>query len=214
MGNGIGHVTELVENNNLFVVEVTLLISPEFNELPPLESCNLGFTRALFNFSNYDDLVRVNPLHSVSFHETQSDAANDINPIINTSNYMAQATPKEIFVRIDDGTCSSVTSFLLIAKNCPPTIYNYVSANNDGTNDSFFIDGLRDIFVNFELEIYNRWGVLIWEGNNQTDDWRGTATKGLRVNGNEVPDGTYYYVLDLNDPGYPEPFAGFLFLNR
>jgi gliding motility-associated-like protein len=214
MGDGTGHVTELVENNNLFVTEISLLIPPGFNELPPLESCNLGLTRALFNFSNYDDLVRVDPLHSVSFHETQSDAENDVNPINNSSNYMAQATPKEIFVRIDDGTCSSVTSFLLIAKNCPPKIYNYVSANNDGTNDSFFIDGLRDIFVNFELQIFNRWGALIWEGNNQTEDWRGIATKGLRVNGNEVPDGTYYYVLDLNDPGYPEPFAGFLFLNR
>jgi gliding motility-associated-like protein len=214
MGDGTGHVTELVENNNLFVTEISLLIPPGFNELPPLESCNLGLTRALFNFSNYDDLVRVDPLHSVSFHETQSDAENDVNPINNSSNYMAQATPKEIFVRIDDGTCSSVTSFLLIAKNCPPKIYNYVSANNDGTNDSFFIDGLRDIFVNFELQIFNRWGALIWEGNNHTEDWRGIATKGLRVNGNEVPDGTYYYVLDLNDPGYPEPFAGFLFLNR
>jgi gliding motility-associated-like protein len=213
-GFGIGGVTELVENNNTFAVNLSLLTSPEFNPLPPLESCNLGFTRAIFDFSNYDDLVRIDPLHYVSFHETQDDALNDVNPINNSSNYMAQATPKEIFIRIEDGNCSSVTSFVLLARNCPPTIYNYVSANNDGTNDSFFIDGLRDIFVNFELEIYNRWGVLIWTGNNQTEDWRGIATKGMRVNGNEVPDGTYYYVLDLNDSGYPEPFTGFLFLNR
>lgn len=214
LGGGIGHVTELVETNNLFVVDVSLLVSPAFNELPPLESCNLGFTRAVFDFSSYADLVRTDPSHTVSFHDSQEDAMAGTNPIINTANYTAQATPKEIFVRIENSDCSSVTSLILIAKNCPPTIYNYVSANNDGTNDSFFIDGLRDIFVNFELEIYNRWGVLIWTGNNQTEDWRGVATKGLRVNGNEVPDGTYYYVLDLNDAGYPEPLTGFLFLNR
>ena len=51
---------------------------------------------------------------------------------------------------------NSVTSFLLLTENCPPTIYNAVSPNGDGSNDAFFIDGLRDIFVNFELLIYNR----------------------------------------------------------
>lgn len=214
MGDGNGHVTELVETNNLFVVEVSLLVAPPFNELPPLESCNLGFTRALFDFSSYEDLVRTDAAHQVSFHDNLADAENDLNPIFNTSNYLAQATPKEIFVRVENGSCYSVTSFILQSKNCPPTVYNYVSANEDGTNDSFFIDGLRDIFVNFQLEIYNRWGVLVWEGNNNTEDWRGIATKGLRIDGNEVPDGTYYYILNLNDPGFSEPYTGFLYLNR
>ncbi|CAM3354042.1 CARDB domain-containing protein [Flavobacterium longum] len=214
MGDGNGHVTELVETNNLFVVEVSLLVAPPFNELPPLESCNLGFTRALFDFSSYEDLVRTDAAHTVSFHDNLADAENDLNPIFNTSNYLAQATPKEIFVRIENGSCFAVTSFMLQSKNCPPTVYNYVSANEDGTNDSFFIDGLRDIFVNFQLEIYNRWGVLVWEGNNNTEDWRGVITKGLRIDGNEAPDGTYFYVLDLNDPGFPEPYTGFLYLNR
>lgn len=214
MGDGNGHVTELVETNNLFVVEVSLLVAPPFNELPPLESCNLGFTRALFDFSSYEDLVRTDATHTVSFHDNLADAENGLNPIFNTSNYLAQATPKEIFVRIENGSCFSVTSFILQSKNCPPTVYNYVSANEDGTNDSFFIDGLRDIFVNFQLDIYNRWGVLVWEGNNNTEDWRGVITKGLRIDGNEAPDGTYFYVLDLNDPGFPEPYTGFLYLNR
>lgn len=214
MGDDSGHVTELIETNNEFVVEMTLLVSPEFNELPPLTSCNLGFTRARFDFSSYADLVRTDSSHTVSFHETQADAESNINPIFNTTNYLAQATPKEIFVRINNESCYSATSFLLLSKNCPPTVYNYVSANNDGVNDYLIVDGLRDIFVHFQLSIYNRWGVLIWEGNNNSEDWRGTATKGIRVNGNDVPDGTYYYVLDLNDEGYPEPLTGFLYLNR
>lgn len=213
-GDGTGIVTELLENNNVYVVEMSLLTSPEFNTLPPLESCNLGFTRALFDFSSYDDLVRTDPLHTVSFHESLEDAEGNANAIANTSNYMAQATPKEIFVRIENEDCHSVTSFLLLSKNCPPTVYNYVSANEDGTNDSFFIEGLRDIFVNFELAIYNRWGQLVWEGDNNTEDWRGIITKGLRVSGNEAPDGTYFYVLNLNDPGYPEPYSGFLYIHR
>jgi gliding motility-associated-like protein len=118
----------------------------------------------------------------------------------------------EIFVRIDDGLCFSTTSFRLLVRNCPITIYNYVSANNDGANDTFFIEGLRDIFVNFDLEIYNRWGVLIWTGNNNTLDWDGHSTKGIVIYGNHVPDGTYYYILRLNDPDYEKPYTGFLYL--
>jgi hypothetical protein len=55
---------------------------------------------------------------------------------------------------------------------------------------------------------------LLWEGNNNSEDWQGTVTKGIRINGNIVPDGTYYYVLNLHDSGYPEPLVGFLYLNR
>src|SRR5690606_23390888 len=106
----------------------------------------------------------------VTFYETQADAENNVNQIFNTANYTALTTPKEIFVRLDNENCNSVTSFVLQAKNCPPTIYNYVSANEDGSNDSFFIDGLRDIFVNFRLFIYNRWCVLVWEVNNNSED--------------------------------------------
>ncbi|RZJ27389.1 MAG: gliding motility-associated C-terminal domain-containing protein [Flavobacterium sp.] len=213
-GTGTGIVAELIETNNEFASEVTLLVSPETNQLPPLESCNLGLGSANFAFSGYDDLVRTDPLQTVSFYETAEDAANGANPIIGTSNYHALTTPKEIFVRVDNGICFSITSFMLIAKNCPPTVYNYVSANEDGTNDSFFIAGLRDIFVNFQLEVYNRWGHLVWTGNNNSEDWKGITTKGIRIDGNNAPDGTYFYVLDLHDPGYPEPLTGFLYLNR
>ena len=43
-------------------------------------------------------------------------------------------------------------------------------------------------------------------------DWDGTAEEGLRWGDKEMPDGTYYYVLDLHDPEYPEPYVGFLYL--
>lgn len=213
-GTGAGIVNEHDETNNEYATEVSLVISPETNELPPLESCNSGFGAANFNFSNYDDLVRTDPMQSVGFYESQENAESGMNPIIGTSNYHATATPKEIFVRVDNGVCFSVTSFLLMTKNCPPTVYNYVSANEDGKNDSFFIDGLRNIFLNFQLSVYNRWGVLVWTGNNDSEDWKGLTTKGIRIDGNHAPDGTYFYVLDLNDPDYAEPLTGFLYLNR
>lgn len=209
-GNGIGIVTELNENNNNFELPVELIVSPEFNPLENLISCNLGFTRGFFDFSSYEEMVKTDINQNVSFHEFLDDATNNINPINNTSNYEAFYTPKEIFIRIEDEHCYSITSFNLLTRNCPPTIYNAVSANNDFSNDVFFIDGLRDIFVNFELEIYNRWGKHLWTGNQNKPDWDGTVPDGI---GNQkATAGTYFYILYLNDQDYPEPLTGYLYL--
>lgn len=210
-GNGTGIRPELIETNNSFQIEIELTVSPTFNNLDSITSCNLGLTRGIFDFSSYSELVKTDPSHIVSFHESYDDAVQNINPITNTSNYEAITTPKEIFVRIDNG-CFSVTSFFLLTENCPPTVYNAVSPNNDFSNDTFFIDGLRDIFVNFELLIYNRWGKHLWTGNNNKPDWDGYVEDG--VGSTLAPAGTYYYILYLNDPNYPEPLTGYLYINR
>ncbi|CAM3907309.1 gliding motility-associated C-terminal domain-containing protein [Flavobacterium cucumis] len=209
--NGTGIIPELIENNNSFQIEIELIVNPIFNNLNSLTTCNLGLTRGLFDFSNYSEAVKTDPNHVVSFHESFEDAVQNTSPITNISNYDAVTTPKEIFVRIDNG-CFSVTSFLLLTENCPPTVYNAVSPNNDFSNDTFFIEGLRDIFTNFELLIYNRWGKLLWTGNNNKPDWDGYVEDG--VGSTLAPSGTYYYILYLNDTNYPEPLTGYLYINR
>lgn len=211
IGNGTGIIPELIENNNSFQIEIELIVNPIFNNLNSLTTCNLGLTRGLFDFSNYSEAVKTDPNHVVSFHESLEDAVQNTSPITNISNYDAVTTPKEIFVRIDNG-CFSVTSFLLLTENCPPTVYNAVSPNNDFSNDTFFIEGLRDIFTNFELLIYNRWGKLLWTGNNNKPDWDGYVEDG--VGSTLAPSGTYYYILYLNDTNYPEPLTGYLYISR
>ncbi|MET0759803.1 MAG: gliding motility-associated C-terminal domain-containing protein, partial [Flavobacterium sp.] len=62
--------------------------------------------------------------------------------------------------------------------------------------------------------IYNRWGALVWTGNNNTGDWDGFATKGILLDNHEIPAGTYYYVIELNDPDYQSPLVGYLYLTR
>lgn len=211
-GAGIGIITELNENNNTFELEVSQWLSPIFNDLLDLISCNLGFTRGVFDFSGYEEIVKTDENHIVSFHHSQDEASNDVNPINNTSNYEALTTPKEIFIRIENEHCYAITSFNLVTKNCPPIIYNAVSANNDGANDAFFIDGLRNVFINFKLEIYNRWGKHLWTGSQDKPDWDGTVPEAI---GNQkAAAGTYYYILYLNDSGYPNPLTGYLYLNH
>jgi gliding motility-associated-like protein len=210
MGNGIGTVNELNENNNTFSIPVELTTSPDFNALEDLTSCNLGLTRGQFDFSSYESAVKTDPTQVVHFYETSTNAEADILALLNIANYEAISTPKEIFVRVENANCYAITSFSLLTRNCPPTVYNAVSANGDGSNDTFFIEGLRDVFVNFNLEIYNRWGKLVWTGNNSKADWDGTVPNA--IGGEKAPEGTYYYVLNLNDPDYPNALVGYLYL--
>ena len=88
------------------------------------------------------------------------------------------------------------------------------SPNNDNKNDWFNIQGLYDIYTNHKLEIYNRYGTLIFEGNN-TNKWYGIANKGLTNTDKVLPVGTYFYVLYLNEPNtISKPFTGWVYLNK
>ena len=215
IGNGNGIVQEILENNNQYSASISLGIVPTFNSLDSKLTCNRGLTKGTFNFFDYSTMVLTNSTDTfVGFYESLADATSATNAISNPTNYTADATPKEIFIRIENQHCFAITSFLLQTRNCPPTVYNYVSNNNDNANDTFFIDGLRNVFVNFELEIYNRWGTLIWTGNNNSPDWDGFATKGLRMYNSNVPEGTYYYILNLNDSDYPDPLIGWLYFRK
>ncbi|HEX8270136.1 MAG TPA: gliding motility-associated C-terminal domain-containing protein [Flavobacterium sp.] len=212
-GEGDSTIVETDETNNADNYVADLVMPPPFNIPPDLEACNLGLGSALFDFSDYASIIQANPDQEISFYHSEADAQNNIDPIFNTSSFTAESTPKQIFVRIDNDDCYSFTSFTLDVKNCPPVIYNYVSVNGDGSNDTFHIDGLRDVFLNYKLSVYNRWGVLIWVGNNSMPEWDGYANVGSIVIDGRVPDGTYYYILELNDPGYTEPFTGFVYIN-
>jgi gliding motility-associated-like protein len=211
--NGVASVTETDETNNFFTEEITLWLSPEFNVLKNITACNDGNTKGTFNFSAYEEFVKIDPLHNVGFFENSIDANANNNQILNTTNYIALTTPKTIYIRIEDEYCYAITSFDLLTNPCPPTVYNHFTANNDGYNDTFFIEGLRNIFLNHKLCIYNRWGELVWEGNNNTPEWDGYCNQKNIIYKGSLPAGTYYYVLDLNEPNY-ESLSGFVYLNR
>jgi gliding motility-associated-like protein len=213
-GTGNGHVLELLEDNNTFATTVTFPAIPKFNELPDVMSCNEGLGHGTYNFSGHEDLVRSDPSLVVTFHTSIEDAQNGTNAILNPENYTANTSPTEIFVRIENQTCFAVTSFFLSTRNCPPVVYNYISANNDGYNDDFFIRGLRDIFMNYQLTVFNRWGKLVWTGNNYSPNWTGINNEGYIPATGFTSDGTYFYILELNDPDYPEPLKGYLFYKK
>ena len=69
---------------------------------------------------------------------------------------------------------------------------NAITPNDDGKNDALVIDGI-DQYPENELVLFNRWGDILYKSKPYKNDWRGT-----NQSGQDLPEGTYYYVLRLN----------------
>ncbi|PBI83142.1 hypothetical protein BSF41_46140 [Flavobacterium sp. ACN2] len=96
-------------------------------------------------------------------------------------------------------------------------IYNAVSPNGDGINDSFYIKGI-DKYPDNRVEIYNRWGVKVYDATsyNENDvmfkgysDGRSTVKRG-----EGLPAGTYFYVLKYNKNNTIIENTGYLYISN
>ncbi|MCG2612162.1 gliding motility-associated C-terminal domain-containing protein, partial [Flavobacterium sp. SM15] len=99
-------------------------------------------------------------------------------------------------------------------------VYNAVSPNHDSLNDVFYISGIdATCYTENNVKIYNRWGILVFDKdgyNNTTVVFDGKSDGRSTVNsGEELPDGTYFYILKYKDPdGNWFDKSGYLYLNR
>jgi len=71
----------------------------------------------------------------------------------------------------------------------PPSV---LTPNRDGHNDEFKLDLPEAISACTNIEIFNRWGMKMFESKGQNIGWDGRTTAG-----EEVPDGTYFYIVDV-----------------
>jgi gliding motility-associated-like protein len=74
---------------------------------------------------------------------------------------------------------------------CPDQVYppNVMTPNGDGLNDIFLIKGL-ELFDESKVQIFDRWGNVVFSSDDYENTW----------DGGELPEGTYYYILEVNDP--------------
>ena len=103
--------------------------------------------------------------------------------------------------------CDTAWVYLFIQDD---TLYipNGFSPNGDGSNDEFDIPGLLN-YPNATLYVFNRWGDVVWDTKAPYNlkKWDGNNDAGV-----PVPDGTYYFILDLKDGS--KPFARFVAVHR
>ncbi len=101
--------------------------------------------------------------------------------------------------------------------SCVEEVYNAISSNGDGINDSFFIKGI-DCYPGNSVKIYNRYGVIVYEKedyDNVTDTFQGFSNGRATVaKGNKLPTGTYFYTLEYDSDGKKIQKAGYLYINN
>lgn len=116
-----------------------------------------------------------------------------------------------IVTEISETNNSATIEVELSVEGCDIVIPQGLSPNGDGINDIFDIQGLYDVFTNHKLHIYNRYGTLIFEGDNN-NKWNGKSNRGFNTGSETAPVGTYFYVLYLNETDY-KPRSGWVYLN-
>lgn len=87
------------------------------------------------------------------------------------------------WVRFLSPGCSQVDSIRVSFVDCPGSIPNVFTPNDDGVNDTFSIKGIE--FVPWQLEVVNRWGKPVYVSEHYKNDWTGK----------DLPSGLYYYSL-------------------
>ncbi|MDR6302008.1 T9SS type B sorting domain-containing protein [Mesonia maritima] len=83
--------------------------------------------------------------------------------------------------------------------------------NLDGFNDCLDLTFLNDRSGIAKLTLFNRYGRIIYEETDYVNSWCGQDQ-----DGNDLPTGTYYYViqLDQNDPVFENNIKGWIYVNR
>jgi gliding motility-associated-like protein len=131
---------------------------------------------------------------------------------------ISSTTDAEIIASPDVTTTYSVSGFfggcqysdaVTITVGNPLGIPTSFTPNGDLINDLWSIDGLTQ-YNQADVRIYDRWGQLVYRSIGYAQPWDG------KNGGNDVPVGTYYYAINLNDPQLVdlETITGFISIIR
>ncbi|MCC9065368.1 DUF7507 domain-containing protein [Flavobacterium piscisymbiosum] len=118
----------------------------------------------------------------------------------------------------DDNDNSGNNPTVSQIEGCVIKIFNAMSPNGDTKNERFYIQGL-ECYPDNTVEIYNRWGVLVFERenyNNEERAFRGMSEGRTTVKQSDgLPVGTYYYILKYKDSdSNAHQEAGYLYLSK
>ncbi|SHG51087.1 gliding motility-associated C-terminal domain-containing protein [Salegentibacter echinorum] len=184
---------------------------------------NIGETEEAFITLSWSDETtppeilatpREETIHIVRWDETENRWI-DEGGIVNSDNQTVSTMVNNFGIftlaRVDEGE----------SLPCQISVYNAVTPNGDGVNDYFSINS-ESCIENISVEIYNRWGVKVFETNNygkQGDLFDGYSRGRLTVNKDEqLPTGTYFYILKFDYESSTNKLetykkAGYLYLN-
>ncbi|BFP42741.1 hypothetical protein FGF1_35860 [Flavobacteriaceae bacterium GF1] len=189
-GDGIGDGQEVLDNTN------------------PLDECDsIGGTPALASDCDSDGLT---------FQE-ENDLGTDPNDPDTDGDGINDGQEEE------DNTdpldpCDSIGGTPPSDAVCDIAIGNsIISANGDGVNDFFDITNI-EAFPNNTVQIYNRWGVVVFEASgydNNAVAFRGNSEgRATLGEGEQLPAGVYFYTIQFDNGNRSKSKSGYLYINR
>jgi gliding motility-associated-like protein len=107
-----------------------------------------------------------------------------------------------LIVENANGCVDTLSSFILIDSDGTVNLPNIFTPNGDGDNDRFV--PFEAFPGRWQLTIFNRWGVEVFDTENLSQGW----------NGADSPAATYYWVLEPRDGQQGESRAGYVTLIR
>ncbi|QLC66199.1 gliding motility-associated C-terminal domain-containing protein [Flavobacterium sp. LPB0248] len=144
---------------------------------------------------------------------------------INRGSVSNQATVKGSSVRgvvvedqSDDSSNSGDSPTVLDLNGCSIKVMNAFSPNGDSKNARFYIRGI-ECYPDNTVEIYNRWGVLVFsidQYNNNDRVFEGYSNGRSTIKQTDgLPVGTYFYILKYKDSAQKShQESGYLYLNK
>ncbi|MBC7607819.1 MAG: gliding motility-associated C-terminal domain-containing protein [Burkholderiales bacterium] len=151
---------------------------------------SFDLNNADFNWQNASGL-------SVGTNSSNFDATAYLN-----STVVFEQLPLNFFLTVTSASgCVKTKPILLESVYC--AIPKGISPNGDNANDSFDLS-LMDVK---QLSVFNRYGTKVYSKVAYTNQWYGQGD-----NGKELPDATYYYVIEFNNQ-HPIK-TGWVYLNN
>ncbi len=180
---------------NILSATVTVYVYPYYVTVSPLDTTiKEGQTITLHAHTTGDSAVYWSPSGNIYNPNTLNP---DVFPV-NTTTYTAMVGFPHGCVFYEHVTVTVIPDNNLF-------FYNSFTPNGDGANDYFYVGNIG-LYPNNTLQIYNRYGQLIYNETSYNNDWDG------KYLGTELPCGTYFYILDTHDK--PGKFKGEVTLIR
>jgi gliding motility-associated-like protein len=99
---------------------------------------------------------------------------------------------------------SQVVVIKTVSKEITKLIPNAISPNGDNKNDVWKLDFIQLQYPNATVQVFNQWAQLLFDSKGYAVPWNGS------YHGEFVPDGTYYYIINLNDGSKDSIYKGTL----
>ncbi len=121
--------------------------------------------------------------------------------------YINQGTTTFIVTVIDNNGCIA-TDEIIVTLDPTIEVPDGFTPNGDAYNDGWELANVG-LFPGMVVQVFNRWGDELFQSPpGYPEPWDG------EYDGSPLPVGTYYYVIELNDPLFPDPITGPLTIFR